>query len=153
MVLTQEVIQKFWEMVDVRGPDECWLWKGSTGGRVGLTGHRYGTVSLQKNELAHRVAYTIANGPIPKGARIGHTCGENLCCNRAHLVRLKQATPNIKPTRHGPMPRQAQSIKVTAVNELERERLRRKHAIGATPMELAREYNIPVSSIQKMLEK
>jgi hypothetical protein len=34
---------------------------------------------------AHRLAWTIANGPIPDGMEVHHTCGENACVNVDHL--------------------------------------------------------------------
>ena len=42
----------FWSKVDVKGPDECWLWKGASGGRYGqayLPNHR--------KAGAHRLAF------------------------------------------------------------------------------------------------
>jgi HNH endonuclease len=63
------------------GPDSCWPWLGSrftTGYGEVWFGHR--------NRLAHRVAYELANGPIPSSSQaVCHTCDNPLCCNPAHL--------------------------------------------------------------------
>jgi hypothetical protein len=34
---------------------------------------------------AHRVAWTLANGPIPAGMHVLHTCDNPPCCNPGHL--------------------------------------------------------------------
>lgn len=72
-------VDRFWEKVDRRGPDDCWEWKypESRGyGRFRWKGKRTG---------AHRVAYEIANGPIPEGMVVCHRCDNPMCCNPDHL--------------------------------------------------------------------
>jgi len=58
----------------------CLLWEGATvaGG--------YGVFSRAgKLVLAHRVAWEEANGTIPVGLHVCHTCDVPGCCNPAHL--------------------------------------------------------------------
>jgi hypothetical protein len=73
-------------------PDACWLWLKSTGN------HGYGqTWDGISVRLAHRVAYTLAVGPIPPGLTIDHICRTRRCCNPAHLrplSNLANATDN-----------------------------------------------------------
>lgn len=55
----------------------------------------YGLVYRNKRRLyAHRVAWEDANGPIPAGMHIHHTCGNKLCVNVDHLM-------VVHPTEHG----------------------------------------------------
>jgi hypothetical protein len=74
--------RRFWAKVDTRG--ECWTWTAS------FRGGGYGAFSVYdagKNRIAaaHRVAYELANGPIPDGLVLDHLCHNRACVNPAHL--------------------------------------------------------------------
>ena len=58
----------------------CHLWTGALipGGYGQLTYNR-------RHYMAHRFAYEIANGPIPKGLYVMHSCDTRRCVNPAHL--------------------------------------------------------------------
>lgn len=81
---------RFWAKVDVRGPDECWLWL------AGVGGGGYGRISDGEggHVAAHRVSYEIANGEIPDGLHILHSCDNPPCVNPAHL-RVGTAKDNV----------------------------------------------------------
>lgn len=60
--------------------ESCWLWSGT----VRYDG--YPQLSLHDHsQLAHRVAYQVANGPIPDGLEIDHLCRVRHCVNPKHL--------------------------------------------------------------------
>lgn len=70
----------FWEKVDKRGPDECWLWIG------GANADGYGRQRVgSKLHFSHRISYALAHGPIPDGMLILHSCDTPACVNPAHL--------------------------------------------------------------------
>lgn len=77
-----EFIRRFWNKVEKRGDDECWLWMASTAGKG------YGQMRIPKtrrNVYSHRVAYELAHGPLPEGQFACHTCDTPRCCNPKHL--------------------------------------------------------------------
>jgi len=80
----EEMDAKFWSLVKIGGPDECWNWSGSTMG--GRGDHRYGAFSDGRwTYYAHRFAFSVKVGPIPNHAKVLHECDNPLCCNPKHL--------------------------------------------------------------------
>ncbi len=74
--------ERFRSRVDVKGPDDCWEW---TAGKIP---GGYGAVwdnSIGRHRHAHRLAWELANGPIPDGLWVLHRCDNPPCCNPAHL--------------------------------------------------------------------
>lgn len=58
----------------------CWIWRGCKDGAG------YGYVSLLNRPVsAHRIAYRLEYGDIPKGLEVCHSCDTPLCVNPAHL--------------------------------------------------------------------
>lgn len=79
---TRPLAERFWEKVE-QGPG-CWEWMA---GRDSATG--YGRIRIgragSKHQLAHRVSWELANGPIPDGLWVLHHCDNPPCVNPAHL--------------------------------------------------------------------
>jgi hypothetical protein len=71
----------FWSKVDQSGgPDACWTWT------LGRDKDGYGLTKVnRKTTRAHRVAWALANGPIPDGLWVLHECDNPPCCNPRHL--------------------------------------------------------------------
>lgn len=76
---------RFWAKVDKTpgyGPwGNCWRW---------IAGHHpkgYGTFAAPqwKEQRAHRVAYILAHGPIPKGKQVLHHCDIRDCVRDEHF--------------------------------------------------------------------
>lgn len=67
----------------------CFLWLGC------VKRHGYGVVGVKRSgrtgrsgwrsEAAHRVAWELANGPVPPGLFVLHTCDQPGCINPKHL--------------------------------------------------------------------
>ena len=62
------------------GTDGCWVWTAATNSR----GYGHATFDGART-YAHRIAYTLAYGPIPEGMFVCHRCDNPPCCNPAHL--------------------------------------------------------------------
>ena len=72
---------RFWGTVHKATPDECWPWRGI------IDSKGYGVFTAEQRKYgAHRIAYTLAKGPIPEGLLVRHTCDNPPCCNPAHLL-------------------------------------------------------------------
>lgn len=76
-------VERFWPKVDVRGPDDCWPWRGSVSG-----GHGCFRVDTTRRVSACGFAAETRYGyPCPPGKETQHThAGMSLCMNPAHLV-------------------------------------------------------------------
>lgn len=72
--------ERFWSKVDVKGPDDCWLWTAGKSGGYGVFGIGFAT-----GYTAHRVAYRRCVGPIPRGQIVRHKCDVRSCVNPNHL--------------------------------------------------------------------
>jgi hypothetical protein len=67
-------VERFWSKV--KKSSGCWLWTGT------ILRDGYGQFDRRR---AHRVAWELANGPIPKGLLLLHRCDNPPCVRPDHL--------------------------------------------------------------------
>lgn len=76
----QQVAERFWKLVTIAGPDDCWLWTGANDGRYGR--YYYCDAECVRSS---RLAYILTNDSIPEGLEVCHSCDTPKCCNPSHL--------------------------------------------------------------------
>lgn len=92
-------VERFWAKVQRGADDECWPWV------AGVNGRGYGSFfDGSKDARAHRFAYELMVGPIPKGLVIDHLCRNRLCVNPAHMEPVTNKENSLRgegaPARH-----------------------------------------------------
>lgn len=76
---------------------DCWLWQGSCVKRDG-----YGRVTVDgRLRNAHRVAWEMANDPVPEGQVVIPCAHNKACCNPAHLKLADQREQMVENLRKG----------------------------------------------------
>lgn len=79
-------VQERFDFFTEVGPDGCLNWLGYRNGAG------YGTIQIKgRSTLAHRLAWEMANGPIPKDLTIDHLCFNPACVNVGHLRLLTKS--------------------------------------------------------------
>lgn len=152
-------VQDFWTRVQVDAPDKCWIWQGS----IKSTG--YGQLMVNyKNISVHRYAYELANGPIPSGMFVCHSCDNRRCVNPAHLW-LGTAADNyndmVAKGRKGETPRERRAELARArfgersyVAKLKRTdviEIRRRVTNGESQRAVASDFHIDQSTVSSII--
>lgn len=92
-VADDDPINRFWRSVNRDGPvpdhvpelGPCWIWTDAINdggyGRANWTARAW----TDRSGRAHRIAFELTNGPVPKGLFVLHRCDRRACVNPDHL--------------------------------------------------------------------
>lgn len=74
-------IKRFWSNIDMRTPNECWVWLRAT------DKDGYGWIGIKYRMVrTHRFAYYLHTGKDPLLLQVMHSCDNPPCCNPSHLT-------------------------------------------------------------------
>lgn len=134
---------RFWSKVDKSG--DCWEWQASrfdTG---------YGCIWVDgRAQKAHRIAWTLTNGPIAPSVRILHRCDNRPCCRPDHLFAGSMADNTADMVRKGRHNRHGRTI---LTPEQVRSIRTRYAAGGATLKDLGAEHKVSWVAIWKVIHR
>jgi len=108
--------ERFWR--HVHKTDSCWLWVGSKNQQG------YGNISIGRVQgksrcmLAPRLAWKIANGDIPEGLHVLHSCDNPPCVNPEHLWLGTQTDNNRDMRNKGRNPRPYAKLTESQVRDI-----------------------------------
>lgn len=132
----------FWDRMKKVG--DCLEWSGSR------DKDGYGTLRRGKiDHKAHRVAYELKNGQIPKGMCVCHTCDNPPCCNPDHLFLGTIKENNRDRTSKG---RTAMGEK-NGLSKLKDEdiiKIRKMHTMGISQQKIADIFGVFQTSISRI---
>ena len=136
----------FWKRVEKSAG--CWKWLG------GLSTSGYGQVSVDdKPQRAHRYAYTIAKGPIPRGVFVLHMCDNRACVKPQHLF-LGSHQDNMddmkKKNRHKPYVRRGETHRDSKLQTKDVVEIRKRRVGGESLSDIAKDFPVDWTYISRI---
>lgn len=132
--------ERFWPKVDVRGPDEHWLWTAGTAGG-------YGYFRVDNTTRVSAIAFaaqTRLGYPCPPGKETQHTHGcPALCCNPAHLA---YGRPGYAPGSAG-----GEGTPLAKLTDQQVAEIRRRYDAGELQTPLAHEFGVGQPNISHIV--
>ena len=136
----KERLDKF---VTIDLKSQCWIWTGSKNKK------NYGCIHFKgKTRIAHRLAYELYKGQIPKGLLVCHNCDNPSCINPDHLfLGTNQDNSNDKFSKNREKILYGQSNGNSKLTTNEVVNIKRMLISGYTPTEISRKFNVSDGAI------
>lgn len=137
-------MERFWNKIDIKGPNDCWEWKNGTHNGYGVYWHN------GRNVRANRFALELTAGPSPfEGAMSLHSCDNPTCCNPGHLRwGTNQENKDDFILRKG-RPQGERSPTATLTNE-QVDRIYQSRLDGKTIGEISEELGAPYTTVENV---
>lgn len=135
--------ERFWEKVKIAGPNDCWLWM------AGTQRNGYGNVVFDNKfrSVAHRAAWLLTYGSLPKNKNILHKCDVRNCVNPRHLwVGTQKDNMRDMVAKGRSSPEKRSHLTVEDVKKI---RLARKK--GELPASIAKKYRLNVTHVSQII--
>jgi hypothetical protein len=138
----EEGINRFWSMVAIKGPDDCWLFSKPHN-------RGYGKFSTSRRAYrAHRFAWQSVFGPPPAHLAVCHECDTRLCCNPRHLFLAKSKLNTYDAWRKGRLHGRYCRGEVTPEFV---EALKAQLASGLSQAEVGRAYGLEQATVSRLV--
>lgn len=142
----------FWSFVQKADGDACWLWTKSTS-RYGY-GQQFWTDG--KNWIAHRLAWTLTHGAIPKSVCLCHRCDNPACVRPSHMFLGTQADnlADMRAKGRGfdfPTEKRGEKNPRARLTDNDVREIRRRHAAGESIKRLGKAFNYAHTNISAII--
>lgn len=105
-------VKRFWDQVDIKGKDECWVWQGATRkNNTESTAYFPSPFHAAKTQSAPRVAFWLSRGYTGRYRIFSKPTCKSFCCNPEHLT--------IKELKNYPAPQLTEDIRLSHDNIFE----------------------------------
>lgn len=140
--------QRFWARVQRGDESSCWPWTGARKvSGYGMVWERDG--ARRRYVTAHRRAWVLVYGEIPRGLHVLHRCDNPPCCNPGHLFlgsNLDNVRDMVAKERH-PRGEHKPTAKLRTVDVTA---IKGSLAIGTRQAVLARTYRVSPTTINNI---
>lgn len=145
--------ERFWAKVDKAAAKQCWEWTGTRNNKgYGMIGR--GSAGLGK-ALAHRVSYELANGPIPNGLNILHSCDNPACVNPAHLRAGTQKENQVEMSlkgRSGGSGYRGEMIGTAKLNDEKVIAIRQAYVDGVPMNDMCEQFSVSRPTVKRVIQ-
>lgn len=137
-----DFIERFMAKVDRSGC--CWEWTAM------MSTRGYGRIKINGRRVsAHRVSWTIHNGPIPEGLWVLHRCDNRRCVNPEHLF-LGTHEENMRDMREKGRASSGEARYNAKLTESDVAEIRRLRAEGSRLRPLAERFGVTVQVVSSI---